>query len=1405
MDRLRRRVPAILAALAYAPMLLTRPGWVSADTKSYLTLDPGRLLSRAVSMWDPSVGAGTVTHQNIGYLFPLGPYYWVMDRVGVPDWITQRALWGTLVFAAALGVWRLLRWRGWAPGAAFVAAVAYGWSPYLFSYLARLSVILGPWAAMPWLIWFAARASRRGGWRDPACFALTVALVGSSNATSLLLALLGPVLWVLVDLLDRQVVRRAVLAATVRIAVLVGGVSLWWIAGLRVQGTAGIPILRYTETYETVARASTPAELLRGLGYWFFYGGDKLDQWVGPSKPYLTNPALMILGFTLAGASLLGLFVAGADRRRAAALVLVGLAVSAGAAPWPGGSWYGAAFRAFAGTTSGMAMRSTPRAVPLVALGAAIGLARGAAWAGSWLAARRGRPALRRALTAVVLGALAAQAWPWFTLQALTPSLLRRETLPGYERDLAAWLDTHGAGRVWELPGSDFANYRWGGTVDPVLPGLIDRPYLARELVPQGGAGTMNLLNALDRRLAEGWFEPAALPAVARLFGVDTVVARNDLEYERYRLARPAPLDVDLRQALGDPQFQGPLVADSPRIPMYDPTWYGRPDAPTSFPAVAAYAVPGTAGLVSARPARSAVVLVGDGEGLVDAAAAGLLDGSRPVLYAASDPQRATTAAGGPGSWLILTDSNRKQGQRWSGVGSNEGALEMAGVAPVADDRDQRLDVFPGLADGARTVLAAGGQLAVVTASGYGNRFSYTPEDAAAFAVDGDPLTAWRGAVFDDARGLHLDVTLTAPVTADHLTVVQPQRGVVDRFITRARLTLTDTATAASRHVDVDLGPASRQVTGQRIDLPAGSAFDRVRFEVLADNLGPLSSYAGEPGVGLAELSIPGVTMSTTVAMPLPASVAGSTPARLSVVMTRQRIDPGTPNRFDPEPRLSRRFQLGSARTMTLGGQARLAPSADDSQAAALAGGGPIRATADRRMDGAPQLGAQAAVDDDRATVWTTPLGAPDGSGGAVGAVLRVTTPTPQAGSTWTLRLASGPAYSTITALSIQLADGSWTTLPVPPADPLVTLPAGVGSSFAVRIDAIRPTLTAEYFTGARQSLPAGIVDLVPASGAGRRSGGSLGQCRDDLVTLDGRPLRVRLTGTAADALARRALGVESCGPAVQLSAGPHRLEAVAGTHSGIDLDRLVFDSGATPVATPAATTATVHLGAQSATSLDGTLDAPTDTWLVLGESWNPGWTASVGGRDLGAPVLIDGYANGWLVPAGTSGAIHLRWTPQRSVTVSLWISLVAVLLTTALAILARNRPPGPWIWNGPVMSGRWWTVTVVVVAGVVGGLGGLAGALVAVAVPHLARRGAPPRWSAPLAVVVAGALSAGWIVISQFGHDYPAGAAWPDHFRVVTPLVWFAVAVACVSALLGGESPSGPPAPGAPQPPSPS
>ena len=186
-----------LAAVVYPPLLLTGPGTVVADTKSYLYIDPTQQLRRALNMWDPHIGLGTVPHQQIGYLWPMGPYYWLMERIGAPDWVAQRIWLGTILVVAGGGVLFLCRTWRWRPSAATAAAFVYALSPYILTLATRLSALLLPFAGLPWLLALTIRALRSRGWRHPALFGLVVATVGSVNATALLLVGLVPVGWIL--------------------------------------------------------------------------------------------------------------------------------------------------------------------------------------------------------------------------------------------------------------------------------------------------------------------------------------------------------------------------------------------------------------------------------------------------------------------------------------------------------------------------------------------------------------------------------------------------------------------------------------------------------------------------------------------------------------------------------------------------------------------------------------------------------------------------------------------------------------------------------------------------------------------------------------------------------------------------------------------------------------------------------------------------------------------------------------------------------------------------------------------------------------------------------------------------------------------------------------------------------
>jgi len=122
-ERHHRLELVAFALLAYVPFLVSSPGRVTADTKQYLYLDPDRLLSRAAYLWDSHIGFGTVSHQIIGYLFPMGPFFWLTDHVGMPEWVAQRLWLGSISLAAALGARWLFRMLGVARGGAIAGAL----------------------------------------------------------------------------------------------------------------------------------------------------------------------------------------------------------------------------------------------------------------------------------------------------------------------------------------------------------------------------------------------------------------------------------------------------------------------------------------------------------------------------------------------------------------------------------------------------------------------------------------------------------------------------------------------------------------------------------------------------------------------------------------------------------------------------------------------------------------------------------------------------------------------------------------------------------------------------------------------------------------------------------------------------------------------------------------------------------------------------------------------------------------------------------------------------------------------------------------------------------------------------------------------------------------------------------
>lgn len=1251
----------LLAVLAYVPMLLSARGAVAADTKLYLYLDPGKLLSDAPWTWDTRQFGGWVPHQVVGYLWPAGPYYWLTDAIGIPDWFAQRFWMATLLFLAGTGVRWAARKLGFGQGATacvpIVAALVYMLSPYVLPYISRTSVLLAPWAGLGWLIGLTVLAVRHGGWRHAALFALIIASIGGSNGTALVMIAPAPILYLLDGAIRGQLPWRRVATTAAKIGGLSILVSLWWAAGVYVQGKYGADVLAFSETVQSTSYTSSSPEVLRGLGYWLFYVRDAASATTAASGGYQTSTALIGWGWLLIIAGFGGIALLRWRARSFAALcVLAGVVLAVGVHPIDSASPLMRVFADHPRSSLVLALRSSSRAVPVSLFGLALGAAVGA----SWIAARWRRWGVVAPIVLVVIALLNVP--PLRARQYVDAGLLHSEDVPTAWQQAADRLDaTSSDARVLLLPGMESAAYRWGYTVDPVLPGISDRDLITRDWLPLGSAPVMDLLYSLDDRFQSGTIEGAAIAPVARLLGSDTIMVANDAAFERFRTARPEEawnLYVAGVPGLGSPQGFGDPVVNTPAVPMIDEAAVTEPGIGEPMPPVALVDVTGASSSVARAGSGPLLLVAGSGDGVIDAAAAGLVDGDELLAYSGSLDDETLREQLGAGALLVVTDSNRDRAHHWRTSQDVTGFTEGPGTALLGDDPyDQRLPVFPDGHDDEQTLAVQRGPV-VATATSYGEPNAYRPEDRPFMAIDGDPDTAWVTADRAKAVGEAIQVTADQPVTA--LTLSQPDDPFAVRWITRVRVT-----TDSGARFDVDLDPTVR-TSGQRIDLPAPAS--RITIEIAATNLADSGFYPGQNAVGFSEVDLGLGPTDEVVTLPQRALDQAGAATPLDVVMTRERSDPADRWRDDPERQMVRSFVLPAAVDASLGVTARLSPRASDEVLASLAGDD--APTADRRVAGRPVATGWQAFDGDPDTAWITPFVDPAPS-----------TLTIPLGATRTvdhlqLTTRTGDAYAQPTVLDIS-AGGVTRTVEVPDGSaPTATISFEplTGDTLTITIRDTDGSVTLDRRTWESVRLPVAIAEVAidgvsPVPAPATLDTG----CRDDLLTVDGSPVSVRVSGDWSALAAGGPASVQLCGPGtVSLAAGEHVVRSASGAATGIDIDRVVLTSGATaPTQQPVGTatsrgraTRTIRVGACE----DG-------CWLVQGEGWNPGWSATLNGRSLGRPVALSGGMNAWyLPPSNVERTVQLRWTPQTLIWIALAISAAAVLACIGLALKPLRR-----------------------------------------------------------------------------------------------------------------------------------
>ncbi len=1442
----------LLAVISYVPLLLTHRGKLGADTKVYLYLDPAKLLRNAATVWDPGVGLGTVTHQNIGYLFPMGPYYWLMDAVGFPDWVAQRIWMGSVIFLAGLGVQYLLKTLRWEGAGATVAAVIYALSPYVLHYIYKHSVILLPFTALPWLVAFTAQSLRTRGWKYPACFAFAALCSGGINATSLLLVMLGPGLWVLhAVFVERELRLRQSLAPLLRIGLLTVVTSLWWIAGLAIQGSYGINVLAFTETYKTVSDAATAAEVHRGFGYWFFYGVDPLGPWFKAATTYTQSMPALVLSFVLpAGCLLAGLLTRFRYRVFVVALGVVGLVVSVGAHPLDSPTPYGLLFRAFTETKSGLAMRSTPRAIPLLALSCALMAGAGIAVLAQW------RPHLRRVFAAGAILCAMANLSPMFTGNLIDPFLERPEDVPQYWHDAG---DALSAGdretRALEVPGIDFADYRWGSTVDPITPGLTDRDFAARELVPYGSPASADLMNAIDTPLQNAAFVPSAWEPLMQMMSVGSVVLRSDIAYERNRAPRPRRAFAWL-QAAFDGVTPAQFGSDAPNIPpaqtpLIDEVELAIPAQDPDPHSVVIYPVSSPRPMISTAPAKGSIIVSGDGAGLVRLAEAGLLDPDRLVRYSGSMTAAELQANLDQDGLFVVTDTNRKAGRRWGTTKNNEGATEQVNEVAPKDLSDNRLNLFGPATESPEPdtqSVAEHRDGVAATASAYGNVLSFTPGDRAVLAVDDQPDTAWRVGAFGDVRGQWIELRATdRPISPRWMSIRQAEGG--NRHITTVALSFDggEPQVVSLNEESRGEGGGDQAGSGQRIPLSAGS-FRTLRITILASTGDGLASYQGQSGVGFSTLALDGVAPTVEVIRtPVDLTVAvGSKLAdqRFAVVLSRLTA-PHETGAVDPERQILRTLQLPTALKATLRGSLTLDPEAPDPLIDGLLGigGSSFSASSGLRddaywraskvADGSEEVGWQSSLwpgSSPERPEWIE-ISAPASrtlvvSGFTVMTDGQHSLPTKihfevdgvaqapiQLDISEALRRSNTERQERDSQSLVAAERGGTTAIVIAPQ----TL---TGTTVRLVIDEFHAVEAPDWLTGRPVTLPLGITEIASPTLALERTvvPPSADACQA-IVEIGAKQVPIRPSLPASTDTVERGgrIEFETCSAEpMTLPAGDVKIGSPL--TAGLLASQLVFESAAAPTtrdpathdpATQAPTESpelqVSRLGRVSY-EMSTTSDAEQPYWLLLGQSHNAGWSLHADGVDLGPSSLVNGYANGWFIDperVGPRPKLTLEWTPQRPV----WVALIASLLGV-LCCLWLMRRPAEALRRGITREvvpfgiglrdsfGAPAELRLALLTATAAALGGgiAAGWWAAAPVGALTFAALRTRWGWPilravfLAVI---AVASAYVIAKQWRAEYRVDFDWPQHFEPAHNLFLLAYALlaaeSVVEAVRGG------------------
>ena len=678
-----------------------------------------------------------------------------------------------------------------------------------------------------------------------------------------------------------------------------------------------------------------------------------------------------------------------------------------------------------------------------------------------------------------------------------------------------------------------------------------------------------------------------------------------------------------------------------------------------------------------------------------------------PVLMTAD-----ARGAGLPVPLVTVTDTPVAREIDYGRVDHHSSAIRAPGDARRTYNRVPDYPV-----PGADTVFGGwtGGRITVSSSSSDATAMpDVAPATSPAAVIDGDPATAWVSNALQAAVGQWLRVDFDHPVSNAVLTVT-PSATAVGAQVRRIEV---ETATGSTT---LRFDEAGKPLT---VALPYGET-PWLRLTAAATDDGSAGVQFGITDLSITQYDASGFAHPLTLrhtalvpAAPPGAAVAGWD---LGSELLGRPGCAAAPDgvRCAPSMALAPAEPVNFSRTLTVPAPTSVTPALwvrprqGPKLADLIAEPNSTRAQGD--SDGIDILGsAYAAADGDPATAWTAPQRVVQHKTPPT-LTLTLPRPTEVAGLRVVPSRSALPAHPTMVAVDLgdgpqvrQLRAGEPQTLSLHPrVTDTVTVSLldwqDVIDRNALGFDQLKPPGLAEV-----AALGADGSAIAPADAARNRSREIVVGCdHGPVIAVAGRFVHTSIRTTAGVLLDGAPVPAVPCDrDPIALPAGQQELLISPGDAFVVDGAELA--QLPPPGALPSPSVVPAATGAWGPARREVRAPASeTPRVLVIPESINPGWVARAGSGARLTPVAVNGWQQGWVVPAGDPGTITLTFASNSLYRAGLAVGL-ALLPLLALLALWRTRtrrgdaPALPWA------PGAWAAVGVLAASAVIAGVAGV-------------------------------------------------------------------------------------------------